>query len=756
MSGGAGRVTVRGLIRAAAVTIAMATTARAGDVATPVVAGIGGVHRTGSWTPLAIPVAGDGPQAIRAWVADPDGQLVGSPPVQGHAGAEPSARTCVRTGRPAGLLAVEGLDAGQASGGAYDVARLAQLAAPMPGTTVASTTPLVLVHGDLPAAAAALRLVAGERTPAAAVSLTAAPIPPRLTPRDLDAFDEAIICGRDLAALPRDALTAIDGWVRGGGRLVFIAGESAQAVAAAGPPAADWLPGTEPRLARLRRFGSLEAFARAGGLAARCPVEGVAVPLFAARRSPGGVVAVFEGSAAEQPLVIRRAHGLGTITWLGLDIDAAWAAGWPGCDRLLAALLGAGAAADEVLAVADFGRPRVPDLAGQLRVALDTFPAPNAARSVPFEILAGLGVLYALALYPLDWWLVSRSGRPGLAWLTLPVLAGGFTAGTWAIGGLWGHQAPPRCQAAEVLDIDVAGGLVRGCAWLAVSSPANAVVDVSVAAAAAVPVTGADAAVSWFADGGTGFGGVDAATAHPSLAAHDYRYDGGLAALVGVPIAAVSSRLFEAAWTASATTPAASGTLVRDARGLVRGTLVNHLPFPLRDCRLLHAGWLWDIGDFEPGETFDTEAGRGPRSLAAALTRRVAVGDRDRTERWDTASLDVARILEVAGFHAAAGGLGYTAVEPGRLRRLDLSPLLAVDRAIVVGRAPLGVRGTSGEIRLHRDGMESVALAPQAADQGTLVRIVVPLSAAEEEPETLGVSASPRVPDATTPAEEKP
>ena len=188
----------------------------------------------------------------------------------------------------------------------------------------------------------------------------------------------------------------------------------------------------------------------------------------------------------------------------------------------------------------------------------------------------------------------------------------------------------------------------------------------------------------------------------------------------------------------------------------MRGTLVNHLPFPLRDCRLLHAGWLYDIGDFEPGETFDTEAGRGPRSLAAALTRRVAVGDRDRTERWDTASLDVARILEVAGFHAAAGGLGYTAVEPGRLRRLDLSPLLAVDRAIVVGRAPPGVRGTSGEIRLHRDGLESVALAPQAADQGTLVRIVVPLFAAEEEPETLGMSAPPRVPDATTPAEEKP
>ena len=289
------RATVRGLVGAMITAIALTTTSRADGDTAPVMAGIGGVHRTGCWTPLVIQATDGGKETIRAWVADPDGQLVGSPPVEGQDGTELPARTCVRPGRPAAQLAVERLDAKPRNGGAEGLSRLSATAYPLPGTTVASTTPLVLVHGDLPAAAAALRLVAGERTPAAAVSLTAAPIPPRLTPRDLDAFDEAIICGRDLAALPHDALTAIDGWVRGGGRLVFIAGESAQAVAAGGPPAADWLPGTEPRLTRLRRLGSLEAFARAGGLATRCPPEGVAVPLFAARRSPGGVVEVFEG-----------------------------------------------------------------------------------------------------------------------------------------------------------------------------------------------------------------------------------------------------------------------------------------------------------------------------------------------------------------------------------------------------------------------------------------------------------------------------
>jgi hypothetical protein len=729
----AGPLTERGPVLALGVALALAATVRGDGGGPPVVAGIGGVHRTGSWTPLAIPVSDGRAERVRAWVADADGQLVGSPPLEGEAGAADGvARACVRPGRPAARLVIDSLAATAGSG--TPLGRIAETATPLPGDAVSSTTPLVLVHGDLPAAAAALRLFAGERTPATVVRLAAAPIPPGLTPRDLDAFDEAIICGREVATLSRDTLTAIDGWIRGGGRLVLIAGKSAVEVAARGSPAADWLPGTEPRLVRLGRFGSLEAFARSGGLAGRVPPQGVQVPRFAKPAMPAGLVEVFEGSPAEQPLVIRRAHGLGTITWLGLDIDTAWAAAWPGCDRLIAAVLGGRAAPEDSLAVVDPGRPRVPDLAGQLRVALDMFPAPNAARGVPFEILAGLGLLYALALYPLDWWLVSRSGRPWLSWLTLPVLAGGFTAAAWCIAGLWGHRAPPRCRVADVLDIDVAGGFVRGSGWLAASSPANATLDVSVAAAGGLAVTGADEAVSWLADGGTGFGGVDAATAHPSLAADDYAYGDTLADLVGVPIAAASSRLFEASWTASAATPATSSTLVRDARGLVRGTIVNQLPFVLKECRLLHAGWLYDIGDFEPAATFDTEAGRGPRSLAAALTRRIAAGDRDQAQRWDTASLEVDRILEVAGFHAAVGGVAYTAVEPGRLRRLDLSPLLAVDRAILVGLAPAGVRGTDWMIRFRGDHAKPLAVAPEAADSGTLVRIVVPLSEGQDRP----------------------
>lgn len=594
-------------------------------------------------------------------------------------------------------------------------------------------TPLMLVIGDLPAAAAAARFIAGDDRPPTIVAFDAARdrIP---SPRDLDGFEAAVVCGSVVGRLPDSVLATLDRWVRQGGRLVFAAGTSAAAIAAAESPATRWLPGGAPRLVPLKRLGAVEAYARAGGLTARVPPAGVDVPRFDSNAATFGIVDAFEGTTAtDLPLVSRRAHGLGTITWIGVDVDEPWCAAWPGCDRLLAALLGGREEPDTAAASAEFA-PGIPDLAGQLRVALDSFATSDSpSRPVPFEIIAALGVLYAIALYPLDWWLVGRSGRPWLSWLSLPLLAGGFAAVTWSVGSLWGRDAPAAAQAAEVIDFDAEGGLVRGSSWAAVRSPANARLNVGVAAEPAVVAGETDAAVSWFADAGGGFGGVDAVVSHPSLAAGEYAYGDTLASLRGVPIAAASSRLFEATWSGTAPRSIAESTLVRDPRGLLTGTIRHQLPFPLERCWLVHAGWLYDVGRMAPGDIYDTQKGRGPRSLAAALTRRTAKWEADRAERWNPADTDVARILELAGLHAAAGGRAYTSLAAGRLGRIDLSPLLLVDRAILVGRTT-AARGTAWRLEL-RAGEGTGAppeqtLEPQPVDSGSLVRIAIPLPAA--------------------------
>ena len=92
--------------------------------------------------------------------------------------------------------------------------------------------------------------------------------------------------------------------------------------------------------------------------------------------------------------------------------------------------------------------------------------------------------------------------------------------------------------------------------------------------------------------------------------------------------------------------------------------------------------------------------------------------------RWDAEDRDIDRILEVAGFHAAAGGSSYTGSEAGRLGRLDLSPLLVLDRAVLVGRGPAG--SAWQERHLQPDGSALASPLPASPNSGVW-RIVLPL-----------------------------
>lgn len=693
--------------------------------------GFAGVYRAGSWTPVVVaprdPGTATAGDTIHVWAEDADGQFVRSPPAvlapaagdglaDGH--DSPTARVCLRVGRPTGRMRIERVSNGES------VIVEQSLPPPLP-----ATHRVLLVLGDVPAARRAARLLAtndAARMQAVEIAATAdrGRLAAAAAARDFDAADAIVVAGRDVALLPADALTGIDAWVREGGRLVVAAGASARAVEQGGGPAADWLPGPIERLVPLRGLAALEAYARAGGLASRPTPTRLEVPLFADRSRLEGVVDVFDGAAAtDLPLVVRKAHGLGTITWLGCDLDAEPFRGWPGADALLVRLLGERAieGGDERTASSGGGPP---DLAAQLRIAVESWGHGGRIAPVPFEAIIGLGLLYVACLYPLDWWLVSRGRRPGLAWITLPLIIAAFTTAALACGRSWRFHEPLSGQAAEIVDVDAESGHVRGTSWAAAWRRENGGID------AGLPVPSRPAAVSWWADAGTGFGAIDAALPHPSLAAADYRYGETLATLEGVPVAAAADRLFEAAWTAaSGTTPIVTSTLARDAQGALAGSIAHHLPFPLDTCRLASAGWIYDLGRLAPGAVHDLRQGRGPRSLAGVLTRREAAREREGVPRWSLGESDVLRILEVAGFHAAAGGVAYTGLPAGRLARLDLSPLLAVDRAVLFGTATDPPPEWTADWRFREAGAGGTA-ATAVKMTGRLYRIVIPLAAA--------------------------
>lgn len=698
-----------------AVAACLAGVGPARSAAPDIAVGVGGEWRIGAWTPVTVSwpapaLVGDG--RVRVAVEDPDGQFVASPPLtpERDGAGRATASAAVRFGRSSHRIRI-GLENG------HDAAPATEHL--VTGTAVPSATGVVLVFGDLPAVVRAMRLVDRDRGGSSrVVPVAAAARYPSATPFDM--ADAIVLCGSAVPTLGDAVVAEIDAWVRAGGRLIVLAGESAAGFTAG---TSAWLPGTFDRCVPLRRVGTVEAFARAGGLAERLAGQSLAIPVF--RDLAGGVVeaAVVEG-ASSVPLAVRRARGFGTVTWVGCDVDRPPFREWAGTESLLVAAIErrGGQGGDSALAAG----PRGGDLASQLRSALDTFSAPGSPhrpRVTSFELLAGLGLLYVLALYPLDWWLATRAASSSaLAWLSLPGLAVAFTVAALWLTPTRGMSGLASTATAEIVDIDATTATARGSSWAAVLSADNDRLDVMVGAASAL-VPSATATVSWFADAGAGFGGMDSAIAHPSLAAADYAYAGTLAELRGVPIAAGASRLFEAEWSGAVGAGLIDSRLTATSQRTLAGTVAHRLPFSLDRCRLLHAGWLYDVGTLRPGDSYDCAAGRGPRSLASALTRRAAVKERDATPRWDATGTDVARILEVAGFHAAAGGQAYTGLPAGRLRRLDLSPLLAVDRAVLVGEVAAAARVTAWRLSAREGEAVPLPAAP------TLVRIVVPVSA---------------------------
>lgn len=697
--------------------------------------GFAGTYRTGAWTPVTVRLPG--PLASRddevfLWAEDPDGAFVRSPPARLLSASDGRgvATATVRIGRPTGRVRVE-VD------GVIDP-ELVELPRPLP-----SDARILLVLGELPGIRRVCRLLEGEGDRRPQPVEISDPSSLGRAPLDFDAADCVLVCGSAIAsggeAWPEDVATAIDGWVRRGGALVLLAGSTAARIAETGGVAAEWLPGRFEKLVPLRRTAAIETFARSSRPLEASASRPIQVPLFGSldERSDA-VIDAFEGNApGDMPLVVRRAHGFGTITWTALDLDAPPMRNWQGTDTLLVQLLqkSFGSTIRSGDSQPDWKTSSI-DLAGQLRRAIDTYPG---VAPVPFELIAALAAMHVFALYPMSWmvlrFLKRRTGREPVfaAWISLPLVVGIFSLVCWAVGNRF-HPDAWRSNQRGCLDLDAGDGSVRAFSFIGTWSPRNASLDRGAGPAEAVPATASAVEVSWFAPAGKGVGGTDAASTHALLAAADYAYRESLAALQDVPIAAASSRLFEARWhghwrsSPDHASPENArpivGRLERDAQGTLRGSIQSSLPFGLEHCVLVHAGWLYDVGDLAPGGTFDPSAGRGPRSLAGSLTRRAANRERDVAVRYDPASRDIGRILEVAGLHGAAGGTSYTTIDAGRLGSIDLSPLLAVHRAILIGQGPTATTWT-GDPRQPTGEKQPVRQG--TGQDGDLWRIVIPV-----------------------------
>jgi hypothetical protein len=502
-----------------------------------------------------------------------------------------------------------------------------------------------------------------------------------------------------------------------------------RAADALGPesPLRRFAPGRLQRVITLHQIGALESYCGSGSGTAGSESDEGGMPIAWLRDVQGTV----EARDADVPLVVRTARGFGQVIFFVGDLGQPPLAAWADRPLLLARLVDLNPArleeAGQGTAMLHRGYD---DLAGQLRSALDRF---EGVRLAPFWLVAGLLIVYLLAVGPGDFLLLrSLARRMEWTWLTFPLAVALVSVAAYALAcGLKGGRI--CVHQADLVDVDAASGRVRGATWLNVLSPRTEAFTLSAAPQrldparpAGEPLTAAREWMAWFGLTGSGLGGMDARTQATLFGSAAFRYSARRDALQEVPIQIWSTKSFTARWAGrTAVCPAAE---LSEADQLLTGPITNTLAFPLKDCIVAHGGSVYEIGTLRPGESVQLGPMARRSELKTLLTGRRTVQDsgekfHQEATPYDQASTDIPYILRMMMFYEAAGGRRHVGLWNAYQDFVDLSSLLRADRAILLAQQPVEEESHQGAALL-RDGRP---LAVPHGQHITLYRFVFPV-----------------------------
>jgi hypothetical protein len=694
--------------------------------------GFNGVYKGGYWTPLEVVIQSREPDGaardLTLSLADGDGLAVSTVPQRVTVSdQETVVRTLVKPGRPKPTIDVALRGAGD------DVVARTFVLDDERQKPLLATQELVVEVG---------RPVGMERLqqfyPAASLERPAAALvkdPRALSEewRGYDGVDLVVVTTSDLAALrgwnARQS-EALAQWVRLGGKVMVCAGRNAGELAkgsesddaANGPDAAD---AASPQLAWLApgRFeavidhgpGPWESFAGALTQPMQGADGGRPEPIPTGKFTDvRGRVELGDG---EIPLVVRTPQGFGEVLFVAADLDRPPFFEWPARGKLLLRLLGrsdpSGDASAARANTAEGIRLGYTDLSGQLRSAMGQY---RGAAMTPFWLVFFLALLYAAALYPLEY-AITRWLRPRFeaAWIVLPLVLIAATGGVWYLAGRWKGD-DVLANKLDVVDVDLATGAMRGQTWCSLYSPRTDSYDIALRPVGDM-ATMAQAELSWLGLPGSGLGGMNSQIVEPAQFERGYRC-GEDGSLVGVPVAAWSSKAFEASWLGQGR----AGSTELDERATDRqplGTLKNETGMTLNDAVLFYEGWAYPLGTLAPGAAVDVGRIQRLQSVSSYLTGRRTIGEKEQATPYEPDGVDVARIARMMMFHDAAGGRQYTSLSNRYFDRLDMTEPLRFGRAVLLAAGPpatsLSLASTSGS-------------EPRIEDERAYYRFVIPVN----------------------------
>ena len=221
------------------------------------------------------------------------------------------------------------------------------------------------------------------------------------------ALDRLIWQDTDSAQLNTDQLTALRGWVAGGGRLVIVGGTSGPASLAAFP---DTLLPYRPTTTTDVAASSL------GALLGEVPVDATDLPALSGELIEGRALV----SVGGQAVAAERPYGAGAVTIIGFDPTASWLTG----TRLAEGLW----------------RRLVPTRSGGAAMVADDSQIIQAAGQLPSLALPPVGGLiallgaYILLIGPINYLVLRHLDKREWAWVTMPALIVAFAVVAYGAG----------------------------------------------------------------------------------------------------------------------------------------------------------------------------------------------------------------------------------------------------------------------------------------------------------------------------------
>ncbi len=495
-------------------------------------------------------------------------------------------------------------------------------------------------------------------------------------------------------------IKALDEWVQLGGQLFFCAGkDSEKFLAPENGALRPFLPGKFVQMTELRKGTPLELYVNSKRpISMNGTVEApfLRMPYFT---EPRGIPFVEDGNL---PLVLRCAHGLGTIVYFGGDLSGKPLADWRERSQLVFNIMlwneERKTGVQTSMSLIQLGYS---DISGQIRSALDRF---DGVRIIPFSIVLLLLAAYLLVVGLGDWFLVHRVlKRPMLTWITFPLWIVLFSAAAFWLAAP-GRPNQTMLNELDVLDIDVDSGTARRSCWANLYSSGDAFYSLRMSADLPLATktnladfpskktnvmlpTDRESLFAWNGLPGSGLGGMAPKTVSPTVwrSGSEHSADErNLLKNVPVQVRATKS-FFGQAWNLGVPSTRPTISLV-DEDGIPIGTLTNPVDAVLEDCLLVYGRWILKLGTLESGQQIEVGTMSERMELRDVLVPKGAIGPKiQRLASYNAQSGDLEYIVRAMSLFHATGGSDAVGLNNAYQRSLDMSHLLTVDRAIFIG-----------------------------------------------------------------------